>query len=761
MILYDSCRARALVGESTEWRGYFITSRRFYHLPVAHTYGYNRLPEFNSEIQNVHTLFKKDFAIKETPIKSAKLFITGDDLYKLCVNSEFVGEGPAQSYPFAYNYNCYDVTDLLSSGENSIFVHVYYSGLFNIYLMSADNLCGLIAQLEIEYADGSREYIVSDKSWKYKECEAFSSRFVYGYQTQFSEDIDLGKYKNDLFGEEGWESAYNSAKPYPIEYNLVPQITPPVVHYKVKPEKILKINGGYFFDFGKEITATLAALFNGNSGDKVEIRFGEELDGEGRVKFELRANCTYSDIITLSGNEDFLDYFDYKGFRYAEILNAPDGFSPDSVYAFVRHYPVPERCARFSSSSEEMNKIWDICTHGVKIGTQDTYYDCPTREKGGFVGDALVTGLSHLIMTGDARIYKKFILDCKNSSRYCPAIMAHLPTYNINILADYSSLIPLFLKEYYNYTADKEFLSEMLPIAEGVWDYYSEFLNSDGLLENIRHMDKVPREMEPILIDWPQNLRDGYDMEKSRHGICTAANMFFYGFLKTLAELYEAVGNSERAAELTSIYTRMGDSLIRYAYDAEKKIFRDTPDSEHSALHANALQLFFELPLPDGYDSIKNMIMERRLNCGVYFAYFVISGLYRCGYRNEAFDLLLGDDEHSWINMLRSGATSCMEAWGPEQKWNTSWCHPWSSSPIYFYTSEIMGVKPFKPGMKSIKISPKIPESIDFIDMELPLPSGMLRLSYKRLGEKALYAASAPEDTEIVFEGEGVEFRRE
>lgn len=155
------------------------------------------------------------------------------------------------------------------------------------------------------------------------------------------------------------------------------------------------------------------------------------------------------------------------------------------------------------------------------------------------------------------------------------------------------------------------------------------------------------------------------------------------------------------------------------------------------------------------------MIMERRLNCGVYFAYFVISGLYRCGYRNEAFDLLLGDDEHSWINMLRSGATSCMEAWGPEQKWNTSWCHPWSSSPIYFYTSEIMGVKPFKPGMKSIKISPKIPESIDFIDMELPLPSGMLRLSYKRLGEKTLYAASAPEDTEIVFEGEGVEFRRE
>ena len=356
---YDNYKVRSLVGERTSWHGYWITSKRFYHIQGVHTYGYNRLPEFNSKIQNVHTLYRKSFCLKNIEIKRARLFITGDDIYKLYVNSEFVGEGPAQSYPFSYNYNCYDVTDLLKSGKNSIAVHIYYQGLFNIYLMSADNLSGMIAELSVEYIDGSEETVVSDKSWKYIECEAFTPRYIYGYQTQFSEDIDLNKYDREWrsadYLDEEWQNAYNAGKPYPIEYNLVPQLTPPAQHYKVYPERIKKIKDGYFFDFGREITGNLCAIFSGCANETVEIRHGEELDGEGRVKFELRANCTYSDIITLTGKKDFLEYFDYKGFRYAEILNPPKDFAPEGVYAFVRHYPLPKKCASFKSSSFSVN----------------------------------------------------------------------------------------------------------------------------------------------------------------------------------------------------------------------------------------------------------------------------------------------------------------------------------------------------------------------------------------------------------------------
>jgi len=763
-LAYEGYKFRSVAGEAVDFSGYFITSERFYHLPAIRQYGHDRKPEFSGEIQNIHTLFRKSFTSENKAVADAKLFITGDDLYKLYLNGSFVGEGPAQSYPFAYNYNCYDVTDLIRSGANTIAVHLYYQGLFNIYLVSADNLSGLIAELVITYCDGTSERIVTDRSWRYTECDAYTPEYIYGYQTQHSENIDLNRIDTDWISgdycDTDWQYAIVTARPYPPEYNLVPQITPTVKHERVYPEKVTKIDGGYLFDFGRELTGSLALSVKGKQGEKLELRFAEELDASGRARYEIRANCTYRDVITLSGSEDFLEYFDYKGYRYAEILGAPDDFDPSDVYTLNRHYPFPEESASFDSSDKMMKRIWDICEHAVKVGTQDTYYDCPTREKGGFVGDALITGLSHLILTADTRIYKKFICDLMNASRYCPAVMAHLPTYDINICADYSSLVPLFLEEYYNYTGDIDFLKAALPVAEGVWQYYSQFLNENMLLENIQHMPKVPKSMASILVDWPVNLRDGYDMEKAAVGIPTVINMFFYGFLKTTARLYMVVGDKKRAKELENLYTGMGESLIKYTYDAERGLFRDTADSDHYSLHANALQLFFGLIPPRGYAPIADFIMQRRLNCGVYFAYFVIKGLYNIGECDKAYDLLTGEDEHSWVNMVRSGATSSMEVWGPDQKHNTSWCHPWSSSPIYFYTAELMGIKPIAPCMKKIRFAPRISEKLDFMSLSLPTPMGILSASFKRSERGIDYTVKLPKGIEAEFIGEGINFIR-
>ena len=327
--------------------------------------------------------------------------------------------------------------------------------------------------------------------------------------------------------------------------------------------------------------------------------------------------------------------------------------------------------------------------------------------------------------------------------------MAHLPTYDINICADYSALIPLFIEKYYDYTGDGAFVRKMLPVAEGIWEYYSQFLNSDGLLEKIGHMKKVPSDMKAILVDWPQNLRDGYDMEKAENGISTNSNLFFYGFLKTTANLYGVIGDEARASELRALYERMERGIIAKLYDTEKGLFRDAADSEHISLHANALQLFFGLKPPRGYAPIRDLIMERRLNCGVYFAYFVIEGLFRAGFAEEAIDLLRGSDEHSWVNMLRAGATTCMEAWGPDQKWNTSWCHPWSSSPIYFYVERLMGIRSKEPGMTKFVISPRVSDDIDFIELSFPTPSGFIELKYEKRKSGKYVEFKAPEGVTV------------
>lgn len=761
---YDNYIYRAVVGEKTEWKSKMLTTERFYALPLRTLHENTRQHKYATKTQNIHTLFRKDFTVKPCNISRALLFITGDDIYKLYVNSVFVGEGPAQSFTYAYNYNCFDVTSLIKqNATNTIGVHVYYQGLYNISLVSADNLHGMIAQLEITYADGSTETVISDSTWKYKESQARTARYIFGYETQFSEDMDLLKWDSNWYSADYDISAWHNAlvKETLQPYTLIPQTTPPVEHKKIHPPKVEKLENGYFFDFGKEYSGTLGFAIKQNKGDIIEVRCGEELDANGNVMYQLRANCMYREFVTLTGRQDLVDFYEFKGFRYVEILNVSATLSADDVWMLAKNYPFPENTANFLCSDKTLEDIWNICAHGVKIGTQDTYLDCPTREKGGFVGDALVSGLTHLILTGDIRIYKKFITDCINSAGFCPGIPSHAPSNVLSSLADYSLLFPLFLQHYYSYTGDIEFIKTCLPVLDGIIRYYSRFENKDYLLEAITQPIKGDTPNPAILVDWPPELRDGYDFESAEKGICTPANIYYYGCIKNAALLYDIAGDKQKCRQLAEKCRLLEKSIINVLYDQKQGLFRDSDSSLHCGLHGNALPLFFGLVPPKGYAPIVNMLKEKRLCCGVYFAFFVIKGLYSIGEYELAYDLISGKDIHSWYNMLKSGATTCMEVWGPDQKWNTSWCHPWSSSPIYFFTMELMGIKPSSSGWKTVMCSPKIPSKPDSMSVEFPVSTGMIKASFVRNGDSVDYSISVPKNTKVIFDCniDGINFK--
>nr|MBQ4320239.1 family 78 glycoside hydrolase catalytic domain [Clostridia bacterium] len=762
---YSNYRYRSVVCDKIEWRSYWLTTQRFFRLTYRPLHEMLRRQEYATENKNIHTLFRKNFELKrKSQVKRALAYVTGDDMYKLYLNGEFVGEGPSQSYPSCYNYNCFDVTDLVKSdGINAVGIHVYYQGYYNIYLISADNLCGMVFQLEVEYTDGSKEVIGSDRSWKCRELDAYSFSHIFGYCTQLSEDIDMRLLDKGWLDAEhdlsAWDKVCVPGTFSPEHYSFVPQITPAVRHEVIYPAQTLKIDDGYFIDFGKEWSGAVGFNIRGDAGETVEVRCGEELDENGRVRFKLRANCCYSETVTLSGEDDTVDFFDYKGFRYVEILTSRK-LGDGDVWMLTRNYPFPEDHAVLESSDKLLCDIWEICRQGVKIGTQDTYFDCPTREKGGFLGDALITGLSHLIFTGDTRIYKKFIRDCAANARIFPGIVAHVPTNIISTLLDYSALFPLFLEDYYTYTGDIDFLREMLPILDGVIDYYTIFENENKLLENIQQPIEGLSHNPAILVDWPPELRDGYEFDAAEKGVSSVANMFWYGCIKKASMLYAASGDTERSAELEEKYKVLEKAIIDKLYDSNVGLFKDTPESAHCGLHSNTLALFYGLEVPGGYEPLVNKIMERRLHCGVYFAYFVIRGLYNIERPDEAYDLITGKDIHTWYNMLKCGATTCMEAWGPDQKWNTSWCHPWSSSPVYFLVMEILGVKPAGPGWSVIKCSPKIPDELDSLSVDMPIPCGRVRASFERVGGEVVYRISAPDGCEVVFDdgGKAVKF---
>ena len=216
-------------------------------------------------------------------------------------------------------------------------------------------------------------------------------------------------------------------------------------------------------------------------------------------------------------------------------------------------------------------------------------------------------------------------------------------------------------------------------------EYFEQYEREDGLL---LHVDEKWN-----LIDWPLNLRDGYELpggEHDRMRPChNVVNAHYIGSVISLQKLQEILGikESDKAERLKA-------SFLKAFYDEEKKIFYDTPERKHSALHSNVLPVFYGIAPEESWDTIREVIMEKGLRCGTQFSYFVLKALGKMGAYEDELKLMTNESIHSWVNMIKEGATTCFEAWGKEQKSNTSLCHPWSCAPIIVLIEDILKVDP-------------------------------------------------------------------
>jgi hypothetical protein len=82
-----------------------------------------------------------------------------------------------------------------------------------------------------------------------------------------------------------------------------------------------------------------------------------------------------------------------------------------------------------------------------------------------------------------------------------------------------------------------------------------------------------------------------------------------------------------------------------------------------------------------------------------YFSYYQLAALYHAERDEQALAYI----RERWGRMLDWGATTWWEMWSP----GASFCHGWSGGPTYNLPSEVLGVKPLKPGFAEVLVVPK------------------------------------------------------
>ena len=620
---------------------------------------------------NRHTLFRKKAYLCKA--QKAVLKITADDYFKLYINGAYVMQGPPPSYPKHYYFMEVDVTSFLKDGVNTFAVHTYYQGLINRVWVSGDLRSMLWCELVID----DKVALISDESWLTATHTGYSSCGIIGYETAFAERYDSSAkevgFEKESFDDSQWKPASIYKQ---MDYILQKSPIQPLCVYLREPIYTERKGEVLFVDFGQEMVGYLRAKAKGKQGDKVLLRFGEELNSDGNVRFDMRCNCRYEEEWILSGKEDVLDQFDYKAFRYCEIM-IPDGASVCDVEMQVRHYPY-EKKAVYETDNEQLRKVLQLCENTVKYGTQEVFVDCPTREKGQYLGDVCVSGRAQCVLTGDTTLIKKAIIDFCGSAFICKGVMAVSTSSFMQEIADYSLLLPALILWVYKRDNDKDFLRLTFPYITGVYEYFMQYSQEDGLIEGVKEKWN--------LVDWPDNLRDGYNFPLTKPispGKHNVLNAFWIGFLKAYQDICEILGEAVNIA-----IDNVEKSFINAFYNKETGLYCDSTQKTHSAVHSNVLPLLFNIGMSETKErKIVEYICQKKLtSMGVYMAYFTLAALMKHGEREKAE--LLATDKGAWLNMLEEGATTTFEAWGKNQKWNTSLFHPWATAPLIVFAKD-------------------------------------------------------------------------
>jgi alpha-L-rhamnosidase len=346
---------------------------------------------------NPSPYLRREFKLR-SKIKSARLYITALGIYKAELNGKVVGDqvfNPGWTvYDQRLRYQTFDVTDLLKPGYNVIGVILadgWYRGRLGVN-GGRRNIWGerlaLLAQLDIQYADGSSERVVTDENWR-AATGAILMSSIYDGETYDARLEPVG-WTEPGFDDSDWPTTRV------FEWDLstlAAPIAPPVRRIEqIKPVSITQSpSGKTLLDFGQNLVGRLVISVRGPAGHSITLRHAEVLeDGELCTRPLRFADATDRYTLSGEGTETWEPIFTFHGFRYAEVTNWPGKLHLDDIYAVVLHSDM-ERTGWFECSDKLLNRLHENVVWSMRGNFLDIPTDCPQRdERLGWTGDLQV-----------------------------------------------------------------------------------------------------------------------------------------------------------------------------------------------------------------------------------------------------------------------------------------------------------------------------------------------------------------------------------
>lgn len=694
----------------------------------------------------VSPLFRKTFCAEK--VKKATLEITAKGIYYAEINGKRVGNfvlAPGfTKYSVRHQYQTYDVTALLTDGENVLDVTVsafWYHGrivtLHDEMARSTDWKAEIIALLTIETTDGGVKCYSTDESWlcgKGKICFA------------------------DIYDGEVYDSTLDVRDMTAVSVDdeataemLIPQEGELVTEHEIfaVSEIIVTPKGETVIDFGQNISGYPELCVNAKEGERVSLSFAEILDKDGNFYNEnyRSAKCRY-EYVCSDGVNVYKPHLTFYGFRYMRIDEFPKSaeLSAQSFKA-ISLYSDIKKTGSLVSGNEKINRLFSNVFWGQKCNFVDIPTDCPQRdERLGWTGDAQVFAKTATYNFDVERFYKKWLRDMAqevNQSGRVSFIVPNLFTHSLMAAAwsDAGVIVPWQVYETYG---DREFLAEMIDTMTATVEAMAEDSGDKYIWKKGANTHQFG--------DWL-----GTDAPEGSYTGISDKDLIQAGYY-----VYD-IGILVRA------YRELGLDCTEYEeryVAARERFMREFP--EYKTQTECALVLYFGLTdEPSSVAKKLNGLVESngyRLTTGFVGTPYLLYALSENGYTDTAYRLLLQEAYPSWLFSVNMGATTMWEHWDGINEDGKVWSRDMNSFNHYAYGAvaswvyeEAAGIRPASAGFKRLRIEPKPSERLGSLEASIETRRGIVSSKWYYLPDgKVRYEITVPSEAEIVIGEESV-----
>lgn len=671
-----------------------------------------------SDEDEFHPVMRKSISISKN-VKRARIYGTGVGMFEMYLNKEKLGEEYLAPYINNYETNIQVLTfsaDALVQGENELEILLgkgWYMGVFGLDLKRNNygSRMAAIAELHIEYEDGTKEVICTDENWEYRG----------------SSIEDSGIYDGEILNELLWEGKENPWKlvtvlKHPeanegtknlVKDHLMDRLSLPVLaKEKLHVQEVIHTPAGEtVLDFGQNFAGFVEFEADLPKGTKITMECAEILQEGNFYHGNYRdAKSTFTYISDGRRNADgrarkIHPHFTFFGLRYLKVTGWPGECKKEQFTGHVLYSDI-DRVGYIKTSDEKVNRLYENTVWGLKSNFIDMPTDCPQRsERLGWTGDAQVFAPTASYHTDTRAFFRKFAKDLRDEQRFLDGGIAnYLPNigHKDDCGSGWGDIATFLPNTLYTYYGSLEEMEEYYPMMHDWVDYIDRHDAKRGrryLFDFGFHFGDWLALDGPTPTSFKGSTDDNY-----------IGSVYYYRSAQIVREMAERLGKVEDAKRFKELEEKIFKAVLKEYFTPSGRLAIDT-----QAAYVIALKFHVHINRQKLIDQFKLRLQKdcNQIKCGFVGAPLLCTVLGEAGMFELAYDFLLREEFPGWLYAVNLGATTVWERWNSVDEEGTisrtgmnSLNHYAYGSVMEFVYAYAAGIHPLTPGFGKAVIAP-------------------------------------------------------